>query len=137
MKVSEWRFTNFPPWKTKKRLSFKCIEKLLDPLRFIELFNDMFKSRYAPRFVTRMSRITKQGVNNHANLHGAPNVTVTYSMCRLTTHAPPNYDKHWVTLCYLCLEPFSVPVNHTRSTNVFARAQSVISWNCINSLLPK
>ena len=56
----------------KKRLGFKCIEKFLDRLRFIELFNGMFKSRYAPLVCDWDAEDHKAGVNNHANLHGAP-----------------------------------------------------------------
>ena len=60
-------------------------------MRFIEHFNDMFKSRYAALVCDWDAEDHKTGVNNHANLHGAP---TRYSHL------------------------FDVPVNHTRSTEL-------------------
>ena len=45
-------------------------------LRFIELFNGMFKSRYAPLVCDWDAEDHKVGVNNHANLDGALIVTM-------------------------------------------------------------
>jgi len=63
-------------------------------LIFIEHFNGTLKSRYVPQVCDWDAEDHKAGVNNHANIHGALNVTVTYLTCQLTTHAPSNYDKH-------------------------------------------
>ena len=51
-------------------------------MRFIEHFNGMFKSRYAPLVCDWDAEDHKAGVNYHANSHGAFIVTITYSMCR-------------------------------------------------------
>ena len=46
-------------------------------LRFIELFNGMFKSRYALQIWDWDTKDRKQDVNNHANQQGALNVSIT------------------------------------------------------------